>query len=286
MNKMRNPQLKSALFMRWLCIPIFAILISFVSQAVGATDLPTYTKQTELGPIVLSYSDVDQLVTSLEGQIAIANRKDRSDQSSRMSLSVEAGEDKVSVNSWRSLSDANRLPEPGKILSLNYSSYDMPIERVEISLNDYQRKIVVEGTERGQVDAIYAYIKDALSRRISPWRGPLLRSIGGIIVFNIGLQLLLLPITMRAIFRRFYSPAKIVFIQVLGGLITLSVFALPWESLLPGFAVYLSTDNTDRMIGLAGLAIGVLTLMGWLRPKPISADQSPHENVNANGNSG
>lgn len=249
-------------------------------------DLPTYTKQTELGSIVLSYSDVDRLVTSLESQIAIANRKDESVRSGTMSLSVEAGEDKITVDSWRSLSDAKGLPEPGKRLSFDYSSYDMPIERVEISLNDYQRRIVVEGTERGQVDAIYAYIKDALSRRIWPWQGPLLRFIGGFIVLNLSIQLVVLPVTMRPLFRRFYSPAKIVFIQAMGVLISISVFTLPWDTLLPGFAVYSSTDNTDRMIGLAGLTLGVLALMGWLRPKLISAQQSAHESSNGNGDSG
>jgi hypothetical protein len=268
MNEMRLPQTKNVLLMRWLWTPIVVMIIAYSTQAVGVADLPTFTKQTELGPILLSYSDVDQLVTSIESQIAIANRKDNSDHSGKMFLSVEAGEEKISVNSWRSLSDAKRLPEPGKRLNLDYSNYDMPIERVEISLYDYQRRIVVEGTDRGQVDAVYAYIKDALSRRIRPLQGPLWRFVGGIILFNIGMQLVLLPMTMRPLFRRFYIQAKITLIQVLGVLIALSVFAVPWDTLLPGFAVYSSTDNTDRMIGLAGLVSGVIAaLMGLLRPK-------------------
>jgi hypothetical protein len=72
----------------------------------------------------------------------------------------------------------------------------------------------------------------------------------------------------------------------MGVLISISVFTLPWDTLLPGFAVYSSTDNTDRMIGLAGLTLGVLALMGWLRPKLISAQQSAHESSNGNGDSG
>jgi hypothetical protein len=200
MNAIRHPEIMKPPSMRWLFILITCMLIVSASQAVSAPDLPTFTKQTELGPIVLSYSDVDQLVTSLEAQIAIANRKENSNRGGRMTLSVEAGEDRISVNSWKSLSDASRLPEPGKRLSFDYSSYDTPIERVEISLNDYQRRIVVEGTERGQVDAIYAYIKDALSRRIRPWQGPLLRFSGGFILLNIGIQLAWLPLTARPFF--------------------------------------------------------------------------------------
>ncbi len=274
------------LSMRWLFVLITAMLIVSASQAASVPDLPRFTKQTELDPIVLSYSDVDQLVTSLKAQIEIANRLDKSDRTGKMTLSVEAGEDRISVNSWRSLSNASRLPEPGKRLNFDYSSYDMPVERIEISLNDYQRRIAVEGTQRDQVDAIYAYIKDTLSRRIWPWQGPLLRIVGGIVVFNIGVQLAWLPVAARPLVRRFYSPAKIVCIQALGILIAMSVFALPWETLLPGFAVYSSTDNTDRMIGLAGLAVGVIALMGWLRPKLISPEQTAGESTNAHGNSG
>ncbi|MFN9915240.1 MAG: hypothetical protein ACK53L_21810, partial [Pirellulaceae bacterium] len=124
---------------------------------------------------------------------------------------------------------------PGKRLSFDSSSYDMPIERVEISLDNYQRRITVKGTQRDQVDAIYAYIKDALTRRIWPWHGPLLRFAGGFITFIIGFQLAWLPITARPLFRRFYSSAKIVAIQVLGILIAASPFILPWDTLLPGF---------------------------------------------------
>jgi hypothetical protein len=284
---MKHPEIMSLSSKRWQFILIAVILILSASQAVSAPDLPMFTKQTELGPIVLSYSDVDQLVTSLKAQIEIANRHDKSDRSGKMTLSVEAGEDIISVNSWRSLSDASRLPEPGKRLSFDYSSYDMPIERVEISLDNYQRRITVKGTQRDQVDAIYAYIKDALTRRIWPWQGPLLRFAGGFITFIIGFQLAWLPITARPLFRRFYSSAKIVAIQVLGILIAASPFILPWDTLLPGFAVYSRTDNTDRMIGLAGLAFGVIPLMVWLlRPKLISPEQSASESSTSHGDSG
>jgi len=284
---MRYAQAKNIHPMRWLFIPMTLILIASASHALGASVLPTYTKQAELGPIVMSYSDVDQLVTSLESQLAIANRKGKSDHSGKMSLSVEAGEDKVSINSWRSLSDAKSLPEPGKKLSFDYSSYDMPIERVEISLGDFQRRLVVEGTEKSQVDALFAYIKDALSRRTAwPLQGPLLRSIGGFVLLTIGLELVWLPLAMRPFFRRLYSPVKIVIIQVLGVLIAISVFAFPWDTLLPGFAVYSSTDNVDRMIGLAGLALGVLAFLGWLRPKPLSEKQSASKSVRGNGDNG
>jgi hypothetical protein len=286
MNEMWRPQARKVLAIRGLLVPVVAMMITFASQPAGASDLPTFTKQAELEPIVLSYGDVDQLVASLESQIAITNGKDSSDRWRKMSLSVKAGEETKSVYSWRSLSDGKGgLPEPGLQLDFGYSSYEMPVRRVEISLNDYQRRIIVEGTDRGQVDGIFAYIKDTLSRRIRPWQGPRMRSIGGFVALNIGVQLIWLPFSMRSFFRRFYTPAKIMSFQALGVLIVVSVYALPWGTLLPGFAVYSSIDNTFRMTDIASIVLAVLTpssLAAWFWPKRNSAKQSANRSTSDN----
>ncbi len=271
--------------MRWLCLALLVLALS-ASQGVNALDSPEFTKQTELGPIVLSYSDVDQLVASLRDQIANANKIRAPDNAGRMSLTVAAGEETIAVNSWSSLSDAAKLPEPGRRLIFDYSNYYAPIKSVEISLNDYQRQISVVGSEKAQVDAIYAYLRDTLSRKIWPWQGPVLRFIGGAIGYIIGTQLVLLPITARAFLSRYYAPVKLILIQALGIFILASVFIFPWEAILPGFAVYTSTENTDRIIGVAGLAIGVAALMGWLRPKLISTHLPENQSDGANDNSG
>lgn len=284
MNEGWYAHLRRTHSVRWLCLSLLVLALS-ASQGVNALDSPEFTKQTELGPIVLSYSDVDQLVASLREQIANANNIRTPASAGRMRLTLEAGEETIAVNSWSSLSDAAKLPEPGRRLNFDYSNYYAPIKSVEISLGDHQRQISVVGSEKAQVDAIYAYLRDTLSRKIWPWQGPALRFIGGAIGYIIGAQLVMLPMTARAFLTRYYTPVKLIFIQALGICILASVFIFPWKAILPGFAVYTSTENTDRIIGVAGLAIGIAALMGWLRPKRISTHLPENESNATNNNS-
>ncbi len=264
--------------MRWLCVFSLALTLSINGTSnLLATE---FSKSEEFGPIVVSYSDVGHLISNLQSQIAVANRNIIAINGENMSLTVGFGKDRISINDWSSLNKLSTLSMQSTELNFQYTTLDAPIQRVQISLNDFRREITVAGLDQGQVLAVYGFLKDQLSVHIRPWQGPLVRLALGIIFFFIGGQFVILPFTIYDTLRLAYTPFKIRTIQLIGVVIVASIFTINWSTLLPGFSVYLSTDNLGNLLGIFGLAAAlIIPACSWLRPN-LNRHGNPLPKVN------
>ncbi len=266
--------------MRWFFVGLLLLVLSVGQARIALASLP-HTRSESLGPIVMTYHQLDQLVSSLRNQITVVNRASAADSLKRIQVEVvDATGRKVPLGPGGScsLKDGAAMPEPGTSVQFEYRDFGMPVERVEISLNDYERKITVAGAESDQVDLIFSYVKDTLSAYVRPWQGQLFRFVGRIIAFIIGFLLLVLPFSVRRLLGTYFSSAQLILIQMMGLGLMVSILILPWKTLLPGFAVYSSLGGVDRAIGIAGLVSGILiALLGWLRPRAGSDRTEPHK---------
>jgi hypothetical protein len=242
----------------------------------SATATPEYLKQTNIPPVILSYTDLDRILVNVKSQVATANKSTNDKGSPSAKATIEAGEESISLPDWDPLASVKSAPNPGSAFRFVFTQSDSSVSRVEIDLSDFSRKIVVEGTDSAQVKAIYSYLKDEFTDFSVSFGGYGFRSALGFLAWTLGGTLIIHPFLYPTIMK-FIDPSRTVIyppkgtlLSVLFGVLVLvALFLLPWGDWLTGFAVYSgSTSFIDRNINwmsfvslVATPIISILTIL-------------------------
>ena len=257
---------------------ILAIFICLsILTCAPTTASPEYLKQIDLPPIILSYTDLDHILANVKSQVVSANKTSKDSAVSSARATIAAGEESISLSDWESLLSVKSAPNPGRAFRFVFFQTDSSVSRVEIALSDFNRQLIVQGTDAAQVNAIYSYLKDAFDDFRVSIGGYSFRSAFGLLAGSIGGGLIIHPFLSPLIMRLLEPGRAVVYpgrrslISIFLGVLTLvMVFMPPWGDWLTGFAVYAgSTSFIDRNINwmsffrlVATALISTLTFLG------------------------
>lgn len=134
-----------------------------------------YSKSANLPPLRISFPDLQNILNKAASLMATANSGVGS-KLEREQVSLYEGGQRVTISGHAFNAERMRLPQA--IDHLEYSAWasePAPVRRIEISLQDFSRTLLVEGLSPDQVDALFSTLRDDLMSASSVIGGPFQR---------------------------------------------------------------------------------------------------------------
>jgi hypothetical protein len=270
-------------------LKVFAIAVLLL----GAGDLaaeqpelvqPEYTRTRELPALKISFTDMQLVMDKAAHLLADANKEAKEakakeakgrealafflQSSPRETLTLGTGPDEIKI-AGHSFPPSAHIPKAAYALSYSYSWTDAPVSTLRLDFGDFTRRLTVSGTSVDQVEAIAAALERDLSQH-SAIGGAMLRQVTGYVVFGILLISLVYGGGYCIAERRW----RILGIPIFSLLGLVLLFALPFQDLFAGFAVYQGDPSwivryapqlafAALIIAIAGIPLSVLIPM-WL----------------------
>lgn len=196
------------------------------------------TRTAELAPLQMGYSDLFRVIERTRQQIDTANAGiERRFESEH--LEASAGSTAVSLPRGFQQTDLLGAPERGTDVYYRYSLLDAPIQQVSFRFSDSFRTVVVSGTARSQVDAVFALIREDLAEHAVAMAGSSFRLLAGMILCFVGWA------AMGTASSEGLSLSRRVRTVLLAAGISLNLLVVfgPWKAWLPGTAIYLGSPS-------------------------------------------
>jgi len=270
--------------MRWISLALMAALVASAAM-LNAQEI---RKSAEFSPVRMSENDLLDLLGKIRSIAVRANGPVDPKRGPQEELSVEDG--LTSLKLTHGIDASALSTAPPAIYSVDYTYEDFEgkaISSVELRFTDYRRTIAVRGESREQVEALFSLLSENVTTFENRFGGgAMFRAVAAPFLLTAGVAIMLL--SLRASEWRNRVP-----ISIVGLLIVLSVFLLPWEKLLPGTAIY--SDNASilvrqgPLISFAGFVVSTVAFVAslfWqfshtnpppLAPKKISEQRSRKE---------
>lgn len=198
----------------------------------------SYQKTAELPPLKVTYDDVNQIFLSLRNQL-LANPQPTQAGEVYEHIKITGGDLTIEKTGAFTFTKDDRLPEMAEDLIYSYSNRGGSVNEIYIFLHDSNRTITVSGTSPDHVDATYAFLVNKLSEKAITMGGRKFRNISAIFLFLIASALWNIPLWKKEL--PMFSRVALV---ICGIGIFISIFALPFNEWLPGFAIYTDTTST------------------------------------------
>src|SRR5437773_4113669 len=186
----------------------------------------------DLPPLRLAAADLDTILHKTHSVIAAANGPSGGQEVIRESVKLGVPGKEIEIPHF---SMASSVAFPKEIFRFSYTYHrpDKPISSVTIDLGDSSRRVSVNGEAADQVEAISKVLESDLRRHSTVIGGAKFRRVAGACLLVTLMMSLLVSSTYCWNTRR-YSALGMPICSALGLLLVLLV---PWNTLLPGFAL-------------------------------------------------
>jgi hypothetical protein len=235
----------------------FGLLLLLSASEAGAANV--VTREFDIRAVRMSYDDLATIIENVRGMLEEANGPPPAEPGPLgpyVSLSVSAGEDTLNIQDWPVLSKVRDLPPTGRSIRLRYRWDGAPVAELAITLNDTKRTVTVAGSDTSQLNAVSSYLREALTSQSTYFGGSSFR-------FAVGVPIWIAGIVFLFAARFLPSPAAL-FAWVCGIGAPLALFLVPWESLLPGAAIYSGSasfiDRNINLISFIGVILAIISL--------------------------
>lgn len=208
--------------------PVVAVITALL-PAVGAE----FSRSRELPCLVISSSDLDDILRKAHSLIVTANGAAGERQYVREAIKAGVSGDEVEILGYSS-SGSVSLPRAAYCFSYTYYRDGSSISSVRVELGDYSRRLSVTGEAQDQVEALTTLLLSNLLQHSRAIGGPLFRRMAGLLLF-LALALVGVISTVHLCQTGRYMSAGGPIISALGLILLL---VLPFDTFLPGFALY------------------------------------------------
>jgi hypothetical protein len=256
---------------------IRAIILGLVGMTVATTATqsagPTFSRSDSYCALNLTYSNLSALLAR------IRNLRDLAFKENNISpliewLKLDAGD--ISVMIENDFSNTSLLSGPEVTTYVHYyyvaSTEESPVYQIDLTLGDTIRSLSVVGKSKENVDIIVSTLSDDVRKLGCTLGGSTVRSVAGGILVASGLFLSFIGFfTKSSQIQWFFTSLVIV--------CNLCVWIPPWQSWLPGTAVYVAGASfavrNSPMIGVLGVVVGLISLavtigLGFRRGSPAA----------------
>lgn len=233
-----------------------------------------YSRQMELSPIKINYSDFFSLLNSITSQLSFINAGFK-DNLSFTELTIGDSENEVrfsdEVDSDKML---GAVPSDAYELTYRFFQRNANVAEVQLHLSDNTREIKVSGIDPKQVDALFILIKEKLNQKSVIFGGSLSKILLSGLISGFGGLLLLFGIQLIG------SKKKYSYLLVFLGIVLIcSSFLSPFSRIFPGFYIYSGEPSFIRKysaeFSFLALVITVLTpCIGLIRKGMIKKSKA------------
>ena len=183
----------------------------------------------------MAAADLDTILRKTQTLVAAANGPAGDEESARESVKLGVRGHEIEIPHF-SLASSVAFPKELFRFSYTYRRPDKPISFVAIGLGDYSRRVSVTGKASDQVESISKMLENDLLRYSTAIGGAPFRRLAGVCLVVV--FLVFLGLSGAWWWRtRLYNALGMLICSAVGLLL---VLLLPWDSYLPGFALYQS----------------------------------------------
>jgi len=257
----------------WCQVFILTVFINalLVTSLSGAEQL--YTRATELPPIKMGYSDLQDSLDRASKIIFEANTQHDIDKYISESITFDANDTKIEISGHSFLPSGIKLPKRVYYVFYEYRHSDAPISGVKISLSDYSRTLTVSGKSPEQIDALSAMLTNDLMKFSSNIGGSWFRMVLGLIKF-----ILIALVAILTLYCVVEKRIRLIGIPIFLLIILICLYSLPFDDILSGFAIYSGDSSIFIRYGPQMTFWGVIvTIIGiplsYLLPKWLSSSK-------------
>jgi hypothetical protein len=214
---------------------LISLCLSLATSSLSAKS-EEFSETHDLPPLKLAAADLDTILHKTQGLIAAANGPVAEQDSARESVKLGVRGHEIEIPHF-SLASSVAFPQEVFKFSYTYNRPNKPISSVTIDLGDYSRRVSVTGEAADQVESISKSLENDL-RRYST-------KVGGGATFRrvVGLCLSLGLLTSVGLSGAYWwrtRAGNALGMLICSGVGLLLVLVVPWNSYLPGFALYQS----------------------------------------------
>ena len=211
---------------------LVGVCLSLVAMSLAAK-ASEFSHSRDLPPLKLAATDLDTILHKTHSLIAAANGPPGGQEFIRESVKLGVGGHEIEIPHF---SLASSVAFPKEVFRFAYTHYrpDKPISSVTLDFSDYSRRVSVRGGSANQVETISDVLVNDLLHYSSPIGGRQFRRLAGGCLSMLFLTSLMIG-SAYCWKTQNYSALGI---PICSGIGLLLVLFLPWNRLLPGFAVY------------------------------------------------
>jgi hypothetical protein len=214
---------------------LFSLCLSLSTISLSAKGAE-FSHERDLPPLTLAAADLDHTLRKAQSLIAAANGPPgEQDYSIRESVKLGVRGKEIEIPHF-SLASSVAFPRVIFRFSYSYSRPNKPISSFTVDLGDYSRRVSASGQAVDQVELISKSVENDLLRHSTVIGGATFRHLAGMSLSVLLLTSLVVSSAYCWNTRR-YAELGMPICSALGLLL---LFLVPWESYLPGFALYQS----------------------------------------------
>src|SRR5437773_8552228 len=211
---------------------LISLCLSLATTSLTAENAE-FSENRALPPLKISAADLDTILHKTHSLIAAANGPPSQQELIRESVKLGVGGHEIEIPHF-SVASSVAFPREVFRFSYTYRRPDKPISFVAIDLGDYSRRVSVTGEASDQVESISKMLENDLLRYSTAIGGAPFRRLAGVCLVVV--FLVFLGLSGAWWWRtRLYNALGMLICSAVGLLL---VLLLPWDSYLPGFALY------------------------------------------------
>ena len=213
---------------------LVSVCLSLATMTLSAKDAE-FSRNRDLPPLKLAATNLDTILLKTHSLIATVNGPSNEQHFARESVKLGVGGHEIEIPHF-SMASSVAFPKELFRFSYTYRRPDKPISFVAIGLGDYSRRVSVTGKASDQVESISKMLENDLLRYSTAIGGAPFRRLAGVCLVVV--FLVFLGLSGAWWWRtRLYNALGMLICSAVGLLL---VLLLPWDSYLPGFALYQS----------------------------------------------
>jgi hypothetical protein len=216
-------------------LPILCgVCLSLATMTLSAKDAE-FSQSRDLPPLRLAASDLDTILHKTHSLIAEANGPSEQRESIRESVKLGVHGHEVEIPHF-SLASSVGFPRELFRFAYNYRRPEKPISSVTIDLGDYSRRISISGEAADQVEAMSRLLENDLFRYSTAIGGAKFRRVVGVCLS----VALLISLILSSVYWWNTRRDSALGMVICSALALSLVLLVPWDTYLPGFALYQS----------------------------------------------
>ena len=138
---------------------LFICLFGTIS-VIAKVDVSFYREAT-FGPMRISYSDLNQVISQTQSLVATANQAHEEGQRNAK-IRIESKGSTFRLEGNVDKDSFSQAPSSANYVFFEYQNWNAPISHIELRLSDLRRTLEVKGNSKEQVDAVYGVLTSKL----------------------------------------------------------------------------------------------------------------------------